>query len=89
MRNQKEQQCLIEVFNVTYIVSVIIDQWDGDIPFLIIEMIQRKEKGHKDILRFLSNLNICSIRRPYVNKCKLLCLISEALVGFPKLVKII
>ena len=88
VRNQKEQQCLTEVFNITYTVSVIIGQWDGDISFLIIGMIQKKEKGYKDIFRFLSNLSIYSIRRPYINNCKTLCLVSGALSGFPKLMKI-
>lgn len=46
----------MEIFNINYIVSIRGDQWDGDIAFLITEMIQRNEKGHKEVLRFLSNL---------------------------------
>lgn len=61
----------------------------GDNSFLAFEMIQRSEKGHSDILKFLRNLNIWSVRRPCENKCKALCLISDILDGFPKVIKII
>lgn len=51
-------------------------------------MIQKSGKGHRDILKFLRNLNMWSIRRLCADKCKLE-LISDAIDGFPKLMKII
>lgn len=84
VRKQKEQPCFTEDFKTTYTVSVMMH---GGIPPLKIENMQIKEKRHKYIFRFLRKLDISSIKRLYVNKSKLLSLISESLAVFSKLVK--